>query len=321
MRLGLVSLIRNEADIVGPFLRHAAALFDHAVLMDHGSTDGTTGCLAAAARQRPGWQHWRVEVSGYHQAAFCGFAMRHLFAATDTDIVLFLDADEFLDVADRAALEGLLAPLAGQSRTVGRLAWRNACPLRLNGRFGGRLHDRLRLAAEPSAFGKAVVTRTLMEETAGRAAPQTGNHTVDPGDGAPLACLELGGILHVPVRSLEQIRRKAVLGALASLAHSDREPHVSSHWFELAARVAAGTLRAADLPQLAFSYGESGTAARGSGGGVRRLRELARDRRLVLPRPPGADALAQTAGLLGDWRPAPSAGLALHLEDGVLRAL
>jgi len=41
MKLAVAALIRNEIDIIGTFLQHIDALFDHVVLMDHGSIDGT----------------------------------------------------------------------------------------------------------------------------------------------------------------------------------------------------------------------------------------------------------------------------------------
>ena len=79
MKLAVASLIRNEIDIIGGFLQHLDALFDYALLMDHGSIDGTDRAIAAACARRPGWDMWHVEPVGYHQTAFNGFALRHCF--------------------------------------------------------------------------------------------------------------------------------------------------------------------------------------------------------------------------------------------------
>lgn len=41
MKLAAISMIRDEADIIVPFLRHLAALFDMVFLLDQRSSDGS----------------------------------------------------------------------------------------------------------------------------------------------------------------------------------------------------------------------------------------------------------------------------------------
>jgi hypothetical protein len=48
VKLAVAALIRNESDIIGVFLQHLDALFDCAILMDHGSIDCTDRAIAAA---------------------------------------------------------------------------------------------------------------------------------------------------------------------------------------------------------------------------------------------------------------------------------
>lgn len=103
MKLAAVAMVRNETDIIGAFLRHLDALFDYAVLMDHGSTDGTDRAWEAACAQRPGWTMWHLEPVGYHQTTFNAFAMNHVMKTTDADAVIFMEADEFIDTPDPAA--------------------------------------------------------------------------------------------------------------------------------------------------------------------------------------------------------------------------
>ena len=45
MRTVSVTNTKDEADIVGPFVRHMAAQVDHVIVMDNGSTDGTREIL------------------------------------------------------------------------------------------------------------------------------------------------------------------------------------------------------------------------------------------------------------------------------------
>src|ERR1700733_3710809 len=104
MKLAVAALVRNEIDIIGAFLQHLDALFDYALLMDHNSIDGTDRAIAAACARRAGWTMWHIDAVGYHQAAFSSMAVAHLMQKTDADVVLLLDADEFINVPDRASL-------------------------------------------------------------------------------------------------------------------------------------------------------------------------------------------------------------------------
>lgn len=259
MKLAVVAQIRNEADILPAFAAHIAALFDYALLMDHGSVDGSEPFLAALCAGRPGWARWRIDVAGHHQAHFATFAAAHLFGESDADCVAFLDADEFVEVADRAALERVLAPLLAEPRAVPLFAWRNGLPRRRTAplRFGAEL-----LVADTlSPYRKAWLTRALFAASGGRAAPLSGAHGIDPGDGGAVTETLCGSLLHLPLRSLAQCERKMVLGSLAALARADRPPNESLHWIATMRRIAAGGLDDADLPALVARYGLDAAAS------------------------------------------------------------
>lgn len=348
LRIGVVTQFRNEADILPAFLSHLAAFADDAVLMDHGSVDASPALVQAACRGRPGWETWRIAVSGHHQAAFTGFAARRLLRA-GVDRVLFLDADEFLDLPDRAALHGALAGM-DRPGDVGIWQWRDCVPDRLGSVMAHG--DMLWGAPSPSRYGKAVLSQALFHASAGRAGPAPGGHTIRDA-GVPTRDVPLGDLLHLPLRSAEQMRRKVVLGSLAELARADRDPTDSSHWIEALARVAAGGVGGDDVRGMAARYGEpgaawdrldaAGLAARGF---TRRTLDVMRAGP-VQPKAPGPAARGLVQRLLGmlradtvrpgsrlptapdpwavaadalrAWAPATSAALALELVDGVLR--
>jgi hypothetical protein len=308
VKLGVVSLMRYEADIVGPFLQHLGGLFDHAVLMDHGSIDGIGPMLRAAAR--PGWQCWEVAVPGFHQAAFTGFAADHLLRTTDVDYVVLLDADEFLNVPDRAALEAAVAPLADNPRVVGHLPWRNCVPVHLDRAVG--LSSPLWAAPATSPFCKVILPRAFWSATGGLARPGFGNHKILPGDGGRVDYHRVGEILHLPLRSLSQMKLKVLCGTIA-LDGNRQVPH----WSALLQRIGAGTLTHEDLTGIAARYGETDEAAslpardlRRAGFTRRRLRELAHDQARIPP-PPMCDPLDQLAAALIRQPDAPQTTLVL----------
>ncbi len=257
MRLAVFATLRNEADVAPAFLAHLGALFDHAVLMDHGSSDGTAALLAAACQRHPGWRHWTVELTGNHQQAVANFAWRWLIEHTDADVVVPLDADEFIDVPDRATLEARLAGLDAPN-VAGSFRWRNCVPVKPANPL---TFDTPLLAADaPSPFAKVVIPRALA-----LAAPDLvlgkGAHVLRSAMTQQPEYRKCGAVLHLPVRSEAQFCRKVVDGVLGNLSRSQRPVGQSAHLFELLGHIADGTLDHARLQQLALRYAETPEAA------------------------------------------------------------
>jgi hypothetical protein len=159
VKLAVAALVRNEIDIIGTFLRHLDALFDYALLMDHGSIDGTDRAIDAACERRAGWTMWHIDALGYHQSAFSSIAVAHLMQHTDADVVVLLDADEFINVPDRASLVAAFCRLTDPDG-VGSLVWLNAVPGRLDTRLINA-GDTIWLPACASRLGKAVIPRVF----------------------------------------------------------------------------------------------------------------------------------------------------------------
>ena len=255
MKLAAVTMVRNEMDIIGAFLRHLDALFDYALVMDHHSIDGTDRVLADACANRPGWTMWHLEPVGYHQTLFSSFALRHMMSNTDADIVVFLDADEFIDVAGRAPLERACETLSDADR-VGLLFWRNTVPERLDAR-AIQPGEPIWRAPALASFGKVVIQRPFFIRHGHEAQLTIGNHGLfyNPELVVPFDCV--GEILHLPVRSHTQIKGKVVAGVFSTMAQAARLAVQNRHWFDILYRIADGTLRDDDLIGIAVHYGQT----------------------------------------------------------------
>ena len=251
MKLAVASLIRNEIDIIGGFLQHLDALFDYALLMDHGSIDGTDRAIAAACARRTGWAMWHVEPVGYHQTAFNGFALRHLFQHTDADVVMFLDVDEFINVPDRASLLAAFARLT-DADCIGELGWRNAVP--------GRTDTRAISPGEPiwlpfaaGRFGKVVIPRHFYTRHGTEAHLGIGNHFLYYPPAIRVRAERVGEILHLPIRSHTQLQSKVLAGVFSVMAQVQRLPAQCWHWFDILDRIGEGTFRDDDLVGIAIA--------------------------------------------------------------------
>jgi len=96
MRVIATTCVRNEADIIEPFVRHTLAYCGTLIVMDHGSTDATGAILDQLQKEGLPLHVIRNPVPGRLQVD----NMNHLLnlAARDfaADWIFFLDADEFI---------------------------------------------------------------------------------------------------------------------------------------------------------------------------------------------------------------------------------
>jgi Glycosyl transferase family 2 len=98
MRLVAVSRVLNEDDIIEPFVRHHAAFIDHHVFLDNGSIDHTVEILKKLAEAGLPVTVFANRAPMFAETAFNTFLYRYAIEEQRADAVLFLDADEFLDL-------------------------------------------------------------------------------------------------------------------------------------------------------------------------------------------------------------------------------
>jgi hypothetical protein len=253
-QLTVIAMVRNEADILPGLLAHASTLFDQALVIDHRSTDGSREILEAARAEWPGLQIFDYGVQGYFQGALStAFARKAL--KDGADWVFFLDADEFIDVPDRAALLGAL-PRDGTPACL--LLWRNLCPTAFGTYHDFDLQQEFLFGPNPSRYGKVVLSRRILQH-----APDfelaLGNHTVLSAPGAlGLVAPPIGELLHIPIRSHDRLEMKLETGVAAYRAKTKatKQPIEGFHWFELLEKMRGGTLDDDLLRAVALDYGE-----------------------------------------------------------------
>jgi SAM-dependent methyltransferase len=253
-----IGMVKNEQDVIEPFVRHNLRVLDALVLLDNGSVDGTRRILDALAQETG-----RVAVAdaprfGYRQAEWTTRLLHAVQGAFFADVIVALDADEFIDAPDRAAFLDAIARIP--SGGVGLLSWRTLVPTAdADAAVDPPRSLRRRRRVERPQFCKVVLR--LDGSGADDLALLQGNHEVARA-GTPLPpALDLAPVrlLHAPVRSAAQITAKAVVGWLAYLAKDPdaRAATIGSQWRALFDRVAGGTeLSSADLAAIAIGYAQ-----------------------------------------------------------------
>jgi glycosyltransferase involved in cell wall biosynthesis len=115
-------MVKNEQDIIEPFIRHNRRFLDAMIIVDNASVDGTRGIAVRCARELGGIIVTDSESFAYTQGEQITRLLHHCQAAFFADFVFFLDADEFISVRDREELGTKLQAI--QAGGVGLMPWR-----------------------------------------------------------------------------------------------------------------------------------------------------------------------------------------------------
>ena len=250
MKLAVVSMIRDEADILPAFLRHISAVFDAAYLFDHRSTDGSGEMLRQFCAGR-GFSYFLLDFAGRHQRQVSMLGMERAFAA-GADAVVFLDADEFLDLS-RGEIEAAVRRLDAAGE-VGTLDWIPCYPQTFAQAFDPQAP--LWIAKSAANVSKVVIPRSVYARAGGHVPLAEGNHFVAWKGSAPPQ-RRVGHLYHLPLRSRQQVVRKALVGAIAHLAKANSMQLEGYQQRELVDLVAASRLDDASLASMARTYAEA----------------------------------------------------------------
>lgn len=216
MSTWLVSMVRNEQDIIERFVRHHATQVDGLLIADNLSEDFTRDLLDDLARDFP-----VVVVDdpdpAYRQSEKMT-ALAHLARVEfGAQWVIPADADEFWQTRQMSTLAELCA---AQPDDVGVL------PARIYDHVVTRAEGFVNMTyrrAEPVPLHKVAV----------RARPdlviEMGNHQATYDDPQPAPAWDLLQIRHFPIRSVAQYIRKARQGS-AALALTGLPDNVGQHW-------------------------------------------------------------------------------------------
>lgn len=201
--------VKDEADVIAQSVAWALEQFDHVLVADNGSTDGTVEIV-----EQLGVELVHDPEVGYYQSAAMS-ALADVARVRGAQWVVCVDADEFWcadegTVAERLAAlpaEALIAqaPLFDHVATPGHALspWRRTAPAPL-----------------PKVAFRAVPGLVVGQ----------GNHSVSfPDVRDPLTVTGALEVRHFAIRSPEQMIRKARNGA-AAYAATDLPADVGAHW-------------------------------------------------------------------------------------------
>lgn len=252
MKLYGVSMVRNESDIIESWVRYHLQFLDGLLVVDHASVDSTPEILRRLRDEGLSLETTRLDRSEFDQDRIITGLARD--AARDgADWVFPLDGDEFLNVRDSDPRRILLAcdrdaPLS--------LPWQTYVPRSDQDPLDPAPLRRIqwRLKEETRRFDKVAVPCDMLANSAIRVS--LGSHALLDGDSRIRSARGPShwSIAHFPVRSAEQLARKAFAGWLSILSHPGRGPRTSYQWRNWFHFLLEHDLSELDPGELAIKY-------------------------------------------------------------------
>jgi hypothetical protein len=254
LRLGVISMVKNEADIIETYVEHLLKLFDEIVIVDHGSADGTLEFLESAQKKHPAITLYRLEEQGYIQALVMNTLVKECAQLRDMDWLFLLDADEFLPFASKKELHASFARYA--KSPVVAMYWKNLVPASLS-EYAFDPNSEFLVPPYTSPFHKiAFQPKKLSDE---RYWIEQGNHAIARWQGGPLLQHTDANfpIWHIPVRSADQLSLKLNQGVMSYLSiGATRERVEGLHWFTLLNEIGGADLSKDILNSVIHFYGQ-----------------------------------------------------------------
>lgn len=256
IKLAAVSMIRNECDILELFIRINSRIFDAIYIIDHLSSDGTPLIISELKKAGFPVGYCHLNSSEFNQGEIVTGLVRQLAELNLYDYIMPLDADEFLLVDSKSALEKVLKDsLAGNE--FGLIPWKTFCPIADHYyHVESPLYDLFRARTEePEQYYKVIIGNAYAKNCK----VSLGSHSAsnEATNCQPLT-LPLT-LAHVPIRSVNQMINKVILGSHAFRHTSKRVPGQGFHWDLMAKLIREKDFEIAydDIVEVALRYAVS----------------------------------------------------------------
>ena len=250
-KIAVISMMKNEADIVESFVRYYATFADCIIVADHNSNDGTWDILEKLKAEYPFLVTTKVEQMGYIQSEVMTSLMELVANEFRADWILPMDADEFLL---SEVNKDIRTVLANSQDNVLLLPWVNhEVPEDLYDKNRFLLNQPCRRELRPLNYCKVIVRGDYIRHNTWKL--KQGNHgleAVAPNSMVPdySNCKELM-LAHFPFRSKEQYISKNTLGWLTNVAAFSKNTLFASHWKKEFDKIVAGEINIPDIGKSA----------------------------------------------------------------------
>lgn len=219
-----VSMVKNEADIIESFVRYHQHIFDGMVFLDNMSSDRTPEILEKLREEGlPIYVSYDVD-HGYAQKEKTTQLMRRTFSQFNPDIILPLDADEFLVSTNHLVHPRDILNKINLKNELHHIKWRTYVLNEAENKNELFIPKRITHARDDhhENLCKVLVSSQIVNNFTGTLV--TGNHTFlirRKKHKVKVNTLEDLKIAHFPIRSLEQFKSKLLVAWINRLARNE----------------------------------------------------------------------------------------------------
>lgn len=252
-------MVRNELDIIHSWISHVSACFDHIIVVDHQSIDGTREYLLDLAGTLTNLSIYSFAERGYYQEEVVNAAAKIAAEEYANSWIIPLDVDEFVKCNDMERFYDLVAGC--ETNKIISLYWRTCIPYSLSSCRNFNLDSPCFIAPTPASYRKVGLHASKLRKD--RLMFCQGNHHIKQPDGSLIPdsfVTPVGELFHLPLRNVQQFALKLLQGCLAydEIPVSRRLSGQGFHWFELAEVARDLTrIREGHLRHVACHYGEA----------------------------------------------------------------
>jgi glycosyltransferase involved in cell wall biosynthesis len=209
MKIATITRVRDEADIIELFVRLNSRVVDHMYIVDNESVDATVEILKRLAKEGLPISLSSYKDNNFKQAEFMTMLLHDVHALGIYDWIMPLDADEFLDESKESLLTKLEAT---PKQYIPKSQWRTWVPRSMDyASHDAPLYNNFNPLYRENTQGFKIA---LEKSKIPGLKIETGSHYArNIKTDAVLDSHNCGvRINHFPVRSVEQISAKALLG-------------------------------------------------------------------------------------------------------------
>ncbi len=257
-----IAVVKNEADVIEPFVRHNLGFMDALFIADNNSVDGTREILVQLQQEGLPIVLFDDPIVGHFQAEKVTAMYRQIVPEFKPRFVFLLDADEFIIAPSREVLDAQLR--AVRPGTLAQYYWRTYIPAPtgpegdVSDPLRSITHRRVREDRQPKSI---IITKPDID--AKLIIGQGGHFVKLGGRSLPHVALQDAVLAHFPVRTIDQASSKALVGWITNIERNRLRPKWPKstnghHKKKLYERIVHGDgLTAEDLTVEALKYAQS----------------------------------------------------------------
>jgi predicted O-methyltransferase YrrM len=217
-----ITMVKNEIDIIEIFIRYNLNFLDKMMILDNGSTDGTLEIILELIREGLPIDLAFDHNPAYIQAEIITSLMYNTIEKYNPDFILPLDADEFIATYKNVDIKKTIAGFPEDSLTY--LSWITYVPTVKDNLDETNILRRIshRRSVQHNYDEKVLIPTALAKKQ--KVMIKQGSHDLKKIDGVTWKknSIETLSLAHYPVRSVDQMKSKYLVGWLANLARPEQ---------------------------------------------------------------------------------------------------